>query len=43
MKQIPFYYTRLDGAFWGTKQRISRDITIDSIYDQFEKSNVLKH
>ncbi len=38
MKQIPFYYTRLDGAFWGEKQRVTRDVTIDSVYDQFEQS-----
>ena len=38
MKHIPFYYTHLDGAFWGEKQRVSKDVTIDAVYDRFAET-----
>ncbi|MBQ8577135.1 MAG: glycoside hydrolase family 127 protein [Clostridia bacterium] len=38
MKQIPFYHTRLDGGFWGEKQRISKDVTVDAVYDRFSET-----
>lgn len=38
MRQIPFYNTRLEGEFWGEKQRVSREITIDSVYDRFKET-----
>jgi len=38
MKQIPFYHTRLEGAFWGEKQRITRDVTVDAVYDRFAET-----
>lgn len=38
MKHIPFYHTKLDGAFWGEKQRISKEVTIDAVYDRFAET-----
>lgn len=38
MKQIPFYHTKLQNSFWGEKQRVSREVTIDSVYDRFEET-----
>ncbi len=35
MNQIPFYKTKIEGSFWGEKQRVSREITIESVYDRF--------
>ena len=39
MKQIPFYHTKLEGAFWGEKQRITREVTIDAVYDRFKETH----
>ena len=38
MKKIPFYETKLEGAFWGEKQRVSKEVTIDAVYDRFEET-----
>lgn len=38
MKQIPFYNTRLEGSFWGEKQRVSREVTVNSVYDRFKET-----
>lgn len=38
MKQIPFYHTRIDGGFWGEKQKTSRDVTVHAVYDRFEET-----
>ena len=38
MKQIPFYHTRLEGCFWGEKQRVSKEVTVDAVYDRFEET-----
>lgn len=38
MKQIPFYLTRLEGAFWGEKQRVSKEVTVAAVYDRFEET-----
>ncbi len=38
MKHIPFYNTKLEGSFWGEKQRVSREVTIDAVYDRFEET-----
>ncbi len=37
--QIPFYKTEVEGSFWGEKQRVSRNVTIDSVYDRFKETN----
>ena len=39
MKQIPFYNTRIEGGFWGERQRISRDVTAPAVYDRFEETH----
>lgn len=39
MKQIHFYNTRIEGGFWGEKQKVSRDVTIDAVYDRFEETH----
>lgn len=39
MKQIPFYQTRLEGSFWGERQRVSREVTIRSVYDRFKETH----
>ncbi len=39
MAGIPFYKTKLIGSFWGEKQRVSREVTIDSVYDRFKETN----
>lgn len=38
MRQIPFYNTRIEGGFWGEKQRVSREVTVDAVYDRFEET-----
>ena len=38
MKQVPFYNTRIEGCFWGDKQRVSREVTVDAVYDRFKES-----
>lgn len=38
MKQIPFYNTRIEGCFWGDKQRVSREVTVDAVYDRFKET-----
>ena len=38
MRQIPFYNTRLEGSFWGEKQRVSREVTVNSVYDRFKET-----
>lgn len=38
MKHIPFYHTTLTGSFWGEKQRISKDVTVDAVYDRFAET-----
>lgn len=38
MKHIPFYNTKLEGSFWGEKQRVAREVTIDAVYDRFEET-----
>ena len=38
MKPIPFYHTALEGSFWGEKQRISRTVTLDAVYDRFSET-----
>lgn len=38
MKHIPFYHTKLEGAFWGEKQRVSKDVTVDAVYDRFAET-----
>ena len=39
MKQIPFYNTRIEGGFWGDRQKTSRDVTVDAVYDSDPKKN----
>lgn len=39
MNYIPFYKTKLEGSFWGKKQQVSRDVTIDSVYDRFKETH----
>ena len=39
MKQIPFFKTELTGSFWGEKQRIAREVTLDAVYDRFEETH----
>lgn len=39
MNHIPFFKTKLEGSFWGEKQRVSRAVTIDSVYDRFEETH----
>ncbi|MBR3691296.1 MAG: glycoside hydrolase family 127 protein [Clostridia bacterium] len=39
MRQIPFYATHLEGSFWGDMQRISREVTLDAIYDRFAETH----
>jgi len=38
MKQIPFYNTRIEGCFWGDKQRVSREVTVNAVYDRFKET-----
>lgn len=38
-RHIPFYKTKVEGSFWGEKQRVSRDVTIDSVYDRFKETH----
>ena len=38
MKTIPFFQTKLEGFFWGEKQRVIRTVTLDAIYDRFCES-----
>ena len=38
MKQIPFYHTRIEGGFWGEKQKTSREVTVDAVYDRFKET-----
>ncbi|MBQ7299153.1 MAG: glycoside hydrolase family 127 protein, partial [Clostridia bacterium] len=38
MKHIPFYHTKLNGAFWGEKQRVSKEVTVDAVYDRFAET-----
>jgi len=39
MKQIPFFKTELTGSFWGEKQRIAHEVTLDAVYDRFEETH----
>lgn len=39
MNHIPFYKTKLEGSFWGEKQRVSQAVTVDSVYDRFEETH----
>ena len=39
MKQIPFYNTRLEEGFWAEKQKTSRNVTVDAVYDRFEETH----
>ncbi|MBR6556836.1 MAG: hypothetical protein IKT60_05330, partial [Clostridia bacterium] len=39
MNHIPFYKTDLIGSFWGEKQRILREVTIDAVYDRFDETH----
>ncbi len=39
MKQIPFYNTRIEGGFWGDRQKTSRDVTVDAVYDRFQETH----
>lgn len=39
MKQIPFYNTRIQGGFWGERQKTSREVTVDAVYDRFEETH----
>lgn len=39
MNCIPFYKTKLDGSFWGKKQQVSRNVTIDSVYARFKETH----
>ena len=38
MKQIPFYYTRLEGGFWGGKQRMTREVTLEALYRRYTEN-----
>ena len=38
MKQIPFYNTKIEGGFWGEKQKTSREVTVNAVYDRFEET-----
>lgn len=38
MNKIPFYKTKLEGSFWGEKQKVSREVTINSVYDRFKET-----
>lgn len=38
MNQIPFYCTKIEGGFWGNKQKTSREVTVDAVYDRFEET-----
>lgn len=39
MKHIPFYSTRIEGGFWGDRQKTSREVTVDAVYDRFEETH----
>ncbi len=38
MKQIPFYRTKIEGSFWGERQRVSADVTVGAVYDRFRET-----
>ena len=38
MRQIPFYNTRLTGSFWGEKQKVSKNVTVNAVYDRFKET-----
>ena len=38
MKQIPFYNTRITDGFWAERQKITREVTVDAVYDRFEET-----
>lgn len=35
MRMIPFYDTSVTGSFWGKRQQVVKDVTIDAVYDRF--------
>ncbi len=38
MKHIPFFNTKIKGSFWGERQDVSKNVTIDAVYDRFKET-----
>jgi len=42
MKSIPFYQTKLIGGFWGEKQRIAKEVTLEALYTRYTENHRLE-